>query len=157
MLQLKLIAIMMFICLTGAADTLLKKYILKYLGYNEFVYFMSFLEIIVIFVFLIGTRQLKPMIKNINNKLSPNLLLGSLAFVFIVLSAEVSLAWLVKNTQIYKIIPILSAISLILIFLGGIFIFKEKVAPTDYLALLLIISGIILMDRKKLKLNSWFK
>ena len=88
------------------------------------------------------------MIGKIKSKITAKELLAISAFSTIITGLSYGSVWLHKREDVSKITPLIAIISTLLTFGGGIFIFKEKVQFKDYIAIALMVTGLILIGFK---------
>ena len=84
-------------------------------------------------------------IKKLNKKQISILSLSALT-TFI---SSVTLLWLVKNYEVSQIMPQIQPLVIVLTILAGIFIFGEKITNTEIMGVVLIVSGVFVVNNFK--------
>lgn len=84
-------------------------------------------------------------IKKLNKKQISILSLSALT-TFI---SSVTLLWLVKNYEVSQIMPQIQPLVIVLTILAGIFIFGEKITKTELMGVVLIVSGVFVINNFK--------
>jgi uncharacterized membrane protein len=63
--------------------------------------------------------------------------------------SSVTLLWLVKNYEVSQIMPQIQPLVIVLTILAGIFIFGEKITKTEIMGVVLIVSGVFVVNNFK--------
>ena len=145
MLHNKAYLLVFVIGVLGALEMLVKKFMLGSLEPLQLILLVSSLNFILVITMVVISGYFGKMHKELKRIMTKQMLLGLVAFSFLILSGAYSLSMLAKNESISIVIPLVAVSSTIFTFIGGVLVFKEKVRMQDVIALILMSSGIYLM------------
>ena len=122
------------------------KQLLVYFSYIEVIIlsFLSYIILISLFT-LVNTNYIKNFVKKLK-KVEIKYLGYILLLVSISVATKLSFFDLLKNNNVSKIIPIIRAISAVLLVAFGYFIFNEKITIKLCIGVALIVLGIYLVN-----------
>lgn len=147
MVDFQLLSVIAIISFVFTVDNLIKKHILKTIDVMELICITPFIQVIFIVIYLLLSGKITSLHWDIYKKLTPPVL-GSIGlFAMAIFLGTLGITWLTKKEKISTFMPIFSTLTTIFTFLGGVFLFKEKVTKYDYFALVLMSVGIYIMEK----------
>ena len=97
---------------------------------------------------LVFLGDIPTLLRKIKTKITGKEIISLGIFSLVITGLSYGSVWIHKREDVSKITPLIAIISTLLTFGGGIFVFKEKVQIKDYIAIVLMITGIGLMGWK---------